>query len=164
MHAQLPLAAVGRLMSMSQRLGSQVDAIPAQARAEDPAQSRINGSSGGWHVWQDGTEGATHDAVAGQGGWRGEVCGWAQGGTTGGSASLMYFRLKWSASAATGNECFQVEVPAPGGGSALRRQPFWWWRHDTQAEDPPPAGAPLSPTQAHQVQQLLMGETFVENQ
>ena len=41
-----------------------------------------------------------------------------------GSASLVYYRKKWGTTGDTGDDCAELEVPAPGGGIMLRQQPF----------------------------------------
>ena len=41
-----------------------------------------------------------------------------------GSASLKYFRQKWGSTGEGGDDCAEVEVPAPGGGMMLKQQPF----------------------------------------
>lgn len=41
-----------------------------------------------------------------------------------GSASLKYFRQKWGSTGEGGDDCDEVEVPAPDGGMMLKQQPF----------------------------------------
>ena len=41
-----------------------------------------------------------------------------------GRASLKYFRQKWGSTGEGGDDCAEVEVPAPDGGTMLKQQPF----------------------------------------
>ena len=41
-----------------------------------------------------------------------------------GNASVVYYWQMWGTTGDTGDDCAEVEVPAPGGGMILRQQPF----------------------------------------